>query len=60
MPEARSDSTACRPPVAVRPGLVDTDQLRDALTRTPLTNDALDAITAPVDPDDVAALNEIS
>jgi uncharacterized protein YbjT (DUF2867 family) len=44
------------PTVAVRPGLVDTEELRHALSRTPLTSDALDAMTAPVDPDDVAAL----
>lgn len=46
---------AC-PTVVVRPSLVDTGRLRHALARTPLASDALDAIIAPVDPDDVAAL----
>lgn len=46
---------AC-PTVAVRPSLIDTEEMRMALARTPLTGEALDAAVAPVRADDVAAL----
>lgn len=53
--EALVAGAAC-PTVAVRPSLVDAEELRAALARTPLTSEALDAAVAPVHPDDVAAL----